>query len=68
MRMTIAGRKPIACWPETNLEGGVESTSWGATRKDWQRMVGDKVGAEEISGALRTGWESLSETLREVFT
>jgi hypothetical protein len=68
MRMTIAGRKPIACWPKTNLEGGVESTSWGATRKDWQWTVGDKAGAEEISGALRTGWESLSETLREVFT
>jgi hypothetical protein len=49
MRMTTVKRKPIACWPETNMEGGVESTSWGDARKDRQRTVGGKAGAEEIT-------------------
>jgi hypothetical protein len=39
MRMTTAGRKPIACWPETDAEGGVESTSRGDARKDRQRTA-----------------------------
>jgi hypothetical protein len=64
MRMTTAGRKPIACWPETDAEGGVESTSRGDARKDRQRTVGDKMGAEEIGGVLRIEGESLSETPR----
>jgi hypothetical protein len=64
MRMTTAGRKPIACYPETDMEGSVESTLWGDVRKDWQRMVGDKAGAEEIGSALRTKGEGLSETPR----
>jgi hypothetical protein len=64
MRMTTVGRKLIACWPETDVEGGFESTSRGDTRKDWQQTVGGKVGAEETGGALRTGGESLSETPR----
>ena len=34
MRMTTAGRKPIACWPKTNAKGGVESTLRGDARKD----------------------------------
>jgi hypothetical protein len=44
MRMTIAERKPIACWPEMDAEGGVESTLRGDTRKDRQRAVGGKAG------------------------
>jgi hypothetical protein len=64
MRMTTTGRKPIACWPETNAKGGVESTSQGDTRKDQQWTVGDKAGMEEIGDAFKTGRESLSETLR----
>ena len=64
MRMTTAGRKPITCWPETDAEGGIECTSRGDTRKDWQRIVGGKAGAEEIGGALRTRRESLSEIPR----
>ena len=64
MRMTIAEKKPIACWPETNAEGGVESTSRGDARKDRQRTMGGKSDAEEIGGALRIGGESLSETPR----
>jgi hypothetical protein len=54
MRMTTAGRKQIACWLETNTEGGVESTSREDTRKDRQRTMGSKVGTEEIGGTLRT--------------
>jgi hypothetical protein len=61
MKMTTAGRKPIACWLETNAEGGVESTSQGDSRKDWQRMLEGKAGAEEIGGALKTKWGILSE-------
>jgi hypothetical protein len=57
----IAGRKPIACWPETNLEGGVESTSRGDARKDQQRTVGDKAGAKELGSALKTEGKSLNE-------
>jgi hypothetical protein len=62
MRMTTAGRKPIAYWPETDAEGGVESTSEGTREKTGSRTVGGKTGAEEIDGTLRTGEESLSET------
>jgi hypothetical protein len=58
------GRKLIACWPKTDAEGGVESTSWGDLRKDRQRTVGGKASLEEIDGALRTEGESLSETSR----
>jgi hypothetical protein len=64
MRMITTGRKLIACWPKTDTEGGIESTSRGDARKDWQRTVGGKVGVEKISGTLRTGWQSLSETSR----
>ena len=64
MRMTTTGRKPIACCSETDMEGGIESTSWGDVGKDWQRTVGKKVGAEEIGGTFRIGGESLSETPR----
>ena len=64
MRMTTAEQKPITCWPETDVEGGVESTSRGDMRKYWQWTVGSKVGTEEIGNALRTGEESLSETTR----
>jgi hypothetical protein len=62
MRMTTAEIKPIACWPKIDAEGGIESTSLGDARKDWQRMMGGKVGVEEIGGALRIGGENLSET------
>jgi hypothetical protein len=68
MRMTTAKRKPIVCWPETDAEGGVESTSRGDMRKDRQRTVGGKAGVKEISSALRTGGESLSETLKMALT
>jgi hypothetical protein len=34
MRMATIRKKPIACWPETNTEGGIESTSQGDARKD----------------------------------
>jgi hypothetical protein len=64
MRMMTVGRKLIACWPETDAEGGVESTSRGDLRKDRQRTVGGKASVEEIGGALRTEGESLSETPR----
>jgi hypothetical protein len=62
MRMITAGRKPIACWPETDTEGDVKSTSRGDMRKDQQRTVGGKAGVEEISVALRIEGKSLSET------
>ena len=68
MRMTIVERKSIACWPETDAEGSVESTSRGDTRKDQQWTMGGQVGAEESSGALKTGGESLSETPRVAST
>ena len=64
MRMTTARRKPIACQPEIDAEDGVENTSRGDARKDWQWTVGGKAGAEEIGGVLRTREKSLSETLR----
>jgi hypothetical protein len=64
MRMTTAERKLIACWPKIDPEGGVESTLRGDARKDRQHMVGNKVGAEEIDSALRTGGDSLNETPR----
>jgi hypothetical protein len=50
------------CWPKTNAEGGIESTSRGDARKDQQQ--GGKAGTEEIGGALRIGGKSLSETSR----
>jgi hypothetical protein len=62
--MTKARRKPIMCWPKTVTKVGVESTSRGDARKDWQRMVGGKAGVEEIGGSLITGGESLNEILR----
>jgi hypothetical protein len=62
MRMTTAGRKPITCWPETDVEGGIESTLRGDARKDRQQTMGGKVVAEEIGNTLKTGWEILSET------
>ena len=62
--MTTVRRKSTVCWPETDMEGDVESTSRKDAIKDWQQMVGCKAGSEEISGALRTGGESLSETPR----
>ena len=34
MRIIIVGRKPIACWPETDAEDGVKSTSREDARKD----------------------------------
>ena len=34
MRIIIVRRKPIACWPETNVEDGVKSTSQEDVRKD----------------------------------
>ena len=49
------------CWPKIDIEGGVESKSRGDTRKDRQQTVGSKAGVEEISGALKTEGESLSE-------
>ena len=55
MRMSTAGRKSIACWPKTNMEGGVESTSRGDAIKDRQRMVGGKASVDEIGGAFKTG-------------
>ena len=64
MRMTTIERKLIACWPETDAKGGVESTSRGDARKDRQQTVGNKAGAKEIGGAPRIGRESLSETPR----
>ena len=33
MRMTTVRRKPIACWPETGTEDGVESKSQGMREK-----------------------------------
>jgi hypothetical protein len=56
MRMITTGRKLITCWPKTDMEGGIESTLRGDTRKDWQRTVGGKAGVEKIGGMLRTGW------------
>jgi hypothetical protein len=64
MRMTTTKRKLIVCWLETDAEGGVESISWGDVRKDWQRMVGGKAGAEEIDSTLKIGEENLSEIPR----
>jgi DNA-directed RNA polymerase specialized sigma subunit len=52
------------CWPKTDVEGSIESTSQGDARKDWQQTVGGKAGVEEIDSALKIGRESLSETLR----
>jgi hypothetical protein len=68
MRMTIARRKPIACWLETDAKGGVESTLRGDARKDRQRTVGNKAGMEEIGSTLRIGGESLSENPRAALT
>ena len=56
--------KSIACQPETDTEGGVESTSRGDTKKDQQQTMGGKAGIKKIGSALRTGGESLSETPR----
>ena len=58
MRMTTAGRKSIACWPETDAGGGVESTSRGDARKDRQRTMGSKADAEEIGNVLKTEGET----------
>jgi hypothetical protein len=68
MRMMKAKRKLNMCWLKTVTKGGVESTSRGDARKDWQRTVGGKAGEEEINSSLITGWESLSETLRAALT
>jgi hypothetical protein len=66
--MTTVGRKPIVCWPEIDAEGGIESTSRVDARKDWQRTMGGKAGAEEIGSALRIEGVSLSKTLRATHT
>ena len=50
--------------PEIDAKGGVESTSRGDARKDWQRMVGGKASAEEIGSVLKTRGENLIETPR----
>ena len=64
MRMTTTGRKLIVCWPEIDMEDGVESTSRGDARKDRQWTVGGKASTEEINSVLRTEGKSLSKTLK----